>query len=312
MMAADLTSALARWPLKVSTCSLAAQRENSVYRVTDERGAEFALRIHRHGYRNADEIRSELQWMAELEREGLCVPRPVASRRGSYIEEVDGQLVSVLSWLSGVPMGRVATPLKISDRLSTFWRLGAAMAKLHVISDRWPRPENFKRPSWGIDGLTGDEPYWGRYWENPALEADERKLIVAARDEARNTLLQHNDTLDFGLIHADLVRENVLLEGNDVKFIDFDDCGTGFRLFDIATSLIKNMQEPDYAELRQALLDGYCSTRPIEVDLLPVFLVLRAFTYLGWIIPRMDESGAAARNERNISVSLLLARELIG
>jgi Ser/Thr protein kinase RdoA (MazF antagonist) len=72
------------------------------------------------------------------------------------------------------------------------------------------------------------------------------------------------------------------------------------------------MQEPDYPDLKRALLDGYGSVRPMEMDLLPVFLVLRAFTYLGWIIPRMNENGAAARNERNIAVAMTLAREYVG
>jgi Ser/Thr protein kinase RdoA (MazF antagonist) len=220
--------------------------------------------------------------------------------------------VSLLTWLSGTPLGQVATPLTIDDRPGVFQRLGATIANLHAISDRWQKPVDFTRPSWDIDGLVGAEPYWGKFWENPALEADQRKLIVAAREKARSSLLQYKDTLDFGLIHADLVRENVLLDGSDVKFIDFDDCGTGFRLFDLATALIKNMQEPDYAELRQALLDGYCSTRPMEMDLLPVFLVLRAFSYLGWIIPRLNEGGAAARNERNVAAAMALAAEYLG
>jgi Ser/Thr protein kinase RdoA (MazF antagonist) len=312
MMAADPKSVLGRWPLAVSACSLAAERENIVYRIEDDRGSRFALRFHRPGYRSMAEIRSELDWMAELARARLHVPRPITSCQGVYIEEVEGQLVSVLTWLGGSPLGSVARPLEIEDRAGTFSRFGAAIARLHAISDRWSRPASFSRPAWDVDGLTGPEPYWGRFWENPALGPAGRKLVMAARDKARSVLQSDRVRLDFGLIHADLVRENVLLEGNDVKFIDFDDCGTGFRLFDLATALIKNMQEPDYPDLKRALLDGYGSVRPMEVDLLPVFLVLRAFTYLGWIIPRMNENGAAARNERNIAVAMALAREYVG
>jgi Ser/Thr protein kinase RdoA (MazF antagonist) len=195
--------------------------------------------------------------------------------------------------------------------MGTFSCFGAAIAKLHAVSDRWSRPANFSRPAWDIDGLTGPQPYWGKYWDNPALGPEDRQLIVAARDKARDTLVSNKGRLDFGLIHADLVRENVLLEGSDVKFIDFDDCGTGFRLFDLATALLKNMQEPDYPDLERSLLHGYQAVRPMEMDMLAVFLVLRAFTYLGWIIPRMSESGATARNQRNIAVAVALAREYV-
>jgi Ser/Thr protein kinase RdoA (MazF antagonist) len=250
--------------------------------------------------------------MAELERKGLYVPRPIVSQQGTFIESMDGQLVSLLTWLSGTPLGRVATPLAIDDRLDTFRRLGLAIARLHAISDRWQKPADFTRPSWDIDGLVGAEPYWGKFWENPALGPHDRELIIVARIKAREALLKHKHRLDFGLIHADLVRENVLLDGSEIKFIDFDDCGMGFRLFELATALLKNMQEPDYPDLEQALLDGYTSVRPMETDMLPVFLVLRSLTYLGWIIPRMNESGAVARNQRNVALSLSLARGFVG
>jgi Ser/Thr protein kinase RdoA (MazF antagonist) len=307
----DFPAALARWPLEVASCVLAAERENIVYRVQDAEGRAFALRIHRAGYRSAAEIQSELLWMAELEKNGVSVPKPLASRAGGYIENCDGILVSILTWLPGRHLGEVSMPLQIDDRVGTFQLFGMALAKLHAISDRWTKPESFVRPAWDIDGLTGPSPVWGPYWENPALCQSDRDIIVAARDRAKRALQEKAEELDFGLIHADVVRENVLLEGDKVKFIDFDDCGYGFRLFDVATALLKNRQEPDYPALQSALLAGYRSVRPLRTELFPAFLMLRAFTYLGWIIPRLHEKDAEVRNVRNLQASLGLARDYL-
>lgn len=311
MTGPEAHSVLKRWPVDVQSCELAAERENIVFCVRDIDGYAYALRFHRDGYRSADEIESELQWMAELENSELAVPRPVASYAGQYIETVNGRLVSLLTWLSGQPLGKASTPLQIEDRAGTFYRFGAALAKMHAISDSWPQPLGFTRPTWDIDGLTGSRPYWGPYWENPALNNADRQIILAARDKARDELLSNTANLDYGLIHADLVRENVLIEGVRIKFIDFDDCGTGFRLFDIATALLKNMQEPDYTILETALLSGYRSIRAVQSELLPIFLLLRAFTYLGWIIPRLHENGAKDRNERNLVAAIGLARSYL-
>jgi Ser/Thr protein kinase RdoA (MazF antagonist) len=38
----------------------------------------------------------------------------------------------------------------------------------------------------------------------------------------------------WGLIHADLHRDNILLHHGEIGVIDFDDCGWGYYLFDLA------------------------------------------------------------------------------
>lgn len=312
MTMAAAQRALSLWPVHPVSCSMAAQRENIVYRVTDRDGRAYALRVHRPGYRSDAEIGSELQWMAGLESNGLDVPRPIASVHGRLIEESDGHLVDLLTWLDGRPMGRVGQPLDLADRFQTFFNLGAAMARLHAVSDRWTPPAGFMRPRWDIDGLTGEDPLWGRFWDNPALGNDEREMLIRARDMARTALLAFGTDLDYGLIHADLVRENVLVDGDRVRLIDFDDSGFGFRLFDIATALLKNRGEPDYPALEAALLAGYRQHRSLDDASLHIFMMLRAFTYLGWIIPRLNETGAPARNLRNIAPALELARAFLG
>ena len=169
------------------------------------------------------------------------------------------------------------------------------MAHLHRISDDWQAPGDFRRCHWDIPGLLGENPVWGRFWENPLLSGQQRKPVLEARDRAHTFLQGNTAQLDYGLIHADMVRENVLISGADIKLIDFDDGGFGYRLFDVATTLLASRNEPNYAELQNALIAGYRDVRPLDTSALPVFLLLRAFTYVGWIISRMDEPGAEAR-----------------
>ena len=53
--------------------------------------------------------------------------------------------------------------------------------------------------------------------------------------------------LDYGLIHADSVRDNMLVDkSGKVSLIDFDASGYGFRLFDIATLLIHYINQKDF------------------------------------------------------------------
>ena len=143
------------------------------------------------------------------------------------------------------------------------------------------------------------------------MSNEDRDLFIAACSTASQQLAHLEDQLDYGLIHADLVRENVLVDGDSLQFIDFDDGGFGFRLFDLATVLMPNLYEPDFPKLQAALLSGYRSIRNIDTSALDLFMMLRSATYVGWIITRMDEDGSDARNARFIKRTRMLAEDYL-
>lgn len=306
-MTAVVEKALAHWGMAGADWRLVAERENRVYRV-DHAGRAYALRLHRPGYCSEAELRSELQWMDVAYAGGLGVPAPVASSAGAFLHMIDGVAVDVLDWLNGQTMGKTGVPLDCVDRQGLFCAIGREMARLHAVSDAWALPESFTRRRWDRDGLLGEAPVWDRFWDNLTLSAEDRTLLLRFREAASTDLAAREGALDFGLIHADLVRENVMIDAGRVQLIDFDDSGFGFRLFDIATTLLRNRTEPDYDSLKAALLEGYLSVRPLDVSALDLFVALRAATYVGWIISRMEESGAEARNIRFVATARELAK----
>jgi Ser/Thr protein kinase RdoA (MazF antagonist) len=303
--------ALALWGFEDAECSFVAGRENRVYRVCASAGS-FALRLRRPGYRSEAELLSEAQWLEAMDRAGLQVPRPRPSLGGALLENVAGQHVDMVGWLAGQPLGRSGERLQLADAPAAFRRLGREMARLHAACDAWQRPAGFVRRAWDVQGLVGEAPLWGRFWDNPTLDAETRRLFTRFRHAALRDLEAGSAALDQGLIHADLVRENVLLDGPLIRLLDFDDGGFGFRLFDVATVLLKNLTEPRYADLQAALLDGYAGARPLDDRKLGLFMALRAVTYVGWIVPRLAEDGASARNERLIALARQLCDDYLG
>jgi Ser/Thr protein kinase RdoA (MazF antagonist) len=295
-------TALSLWGLTGAHYHLVAARENAVYEITTDT-QKFALRLHRKGYRTDAELRSELTWMNTVAQGGIVVPKPIASRSCDFLHTVDGVQVDVLTWLTGSPIGATGKTLNVPDRGRLFHQIGQALARLHDVSDIWTPPTGFTRCAWDRDGLMGDDPLWGRFWENPSLSAKDHMLFTSFRQSADAALAKAENQLDYGLIHADLVRENMLQDGDKIQLIDFDDGGFGFRLFDIATALLKNLDEPDFPDLKASLLKGYTSVRPIDVHLLDLFMALRSATYVGWIITRMDENGSHQRNIRFIKTT---------
>ncbi len=305
-----VTEALRLWSMADATAELVAARENEVFRAFHA-GNSFAVRLHRRGYRTDAELTSELAWMDAAARGGISVPAPVTSTTGTFLHLIEGYQVDVLTWLPGAPLSTPGGPLTVPDRTGTYHQLGKEMARLHEVSDAWALPQGFTRCRWDREGLLGPVPVWDRFWDNPGLSGEDRALMLAFRAKARDVLEAREGTLDFGLIHADLVTANVMSHEGRLSLIDFDDGGFGFRLFDVATALLKQMNEPDFADLKAALISGYHSVRHLDLETLDLFLALRATTYLGWNITRMNETGTEGRNARFIDAARGLVRRYL-
>lgn len=306
--------ALGIWNLPVQEPELLKYRENAVFRVRLADGEAAALRLHRPGYHSEAALRSELQFMDSLRRGGLAVPDPISTPDGRLLVALDGgQFADLIGWAHGSQIGESGKPLdRGRDEIIAIYRgVGIAMARMHEIADGWRVHDGFVRPAWNADGLLGDAPLWGPFWDCPGLSSEDRDFLFRLRLVLREQLAAVAGKLDYGLIHADLVRENVLVHDGAVAMIDFDDCGHGWRLFDIATALLRNRREPHYQALFQALIEGYRSRRRLaddELAHLPLFMLLRALTYIGWADARPELPDSGERLARYVKDARDLAR----
>lgn len=320
-LTARAASAIAHWNLPDQVPELLKYRENAVFKVRLRDGRPAALRLHRPAYHSPVALASELAFMAVLREKGIAVPLPIAAADGSLLavlpspESSAPHYADLIGWMEGEPLGDTGAPLPRTGRdLPALFRvIGQEMARLHDVADGFVQAAGFERPAWDVEGLLGEAPFWGRFWDCPLLAPTQRDDLARLRDRLLPRLSALAPGLDYGLIHADLVRENVLVADGAVAFIDFDDCGFGFRLFDLATALLRNRHEPDYPQLRGALLEGYTAVRPqAEPDFqhLPLFLLLRALTYIGWAAARPELPDNPARLRRYLGDIETLANDL--
>ncbi|MCK0141022.1 phosphotransferase [Aliiroseovarius sp. F20344] len=272
-------------------------RENAVHEVRVA-GKPAALRLHRPGYQSEAAIRSELDWMGALAEKGMRVPAPIPTTDGNLVFSMSSdQLATMVTWVEGAPIGEGGVPLEGSaeEQAALYRKVGAELAQLHNLTDGITLPDSFTRHRWDIPGLLGDDPFWGRFWECPALSEDDRNMVLRARAVAHDlaTVYLENGA-DFGLIHADALRENVFVNNDLLTLIDFDDAGFGFRLYDLAVMMTQNVDEPAYEAIKTAALAGYRDHRALSQeteDLLPMFLMMRRFASMGWAVPRYDPNG---------------------
>lgn len=271
---------------------LVKQRENMVFDARLRCGRRVALRLHRPGYQSRAAITSELWWTRALAERGLPVAVPVPSLAGGLVEWMDDRAVSCVGWLDGAPIGSGDAPLTgtAEAQEALMRQLGRLIAAVQRETDGLSLPADFERPAWDAEGLLGEAPRWGRFWESPAFSAPERDLVQRARERARQLLDDCvADGTDFGLIHADFVRENIIAGPRGLALIDFDDSGFGFRLYDLASALTQSLEEPRLPLLVRSLVAGYRELRELPHELegrLALFLLLRTFASAGWVVGR--------------------------
>ena len=277
--------------------------ENTTFRV-DGSDARYALRVHRPGYRSLPEIRSELMWLDALSREtDIVVPQPIATRDGEMVTTVSVPLVPearhvvLLHWVEGRFYRRGPTPARME-------RVGEVTARLHTHASRFTPPAGFERSPVmiGPDGHSELADFCAKGLDSHSASAA-HSVEFSSKDRetferAIEVVVQSIDTLDrdserYGLIHADLHLANCLFEGDEVRVIDFDDCGLGHFASDAGISLWYLRDRPDFEELRAAYLKGYRKAHPLCVvseASVETFIAARALQISMWVLSRCADS----------------------
>jgi len=271
--------ALARYGLRDVELRLAGRVHNHVFRVTanhEPAGVRrrYALRLHLQDWLSDEEIASELAWLESLGSDmDIAVPAPVRNRDGELLTHAgpDGRRTcTLLRWLPGRVYWR---------RPSRSWvgRTGKLMAELQAHGRRFARPAAFVRRHRDVEAITGRV---GRLAAGSAnLPRPASRVLEAVFDRFERAVRDvGTGPRTFGLIHGDLHVGNAVLDRGRAGVIDFDDCGDGYYLFDLAAALDMLEFRDDYAVLRKALLAGYESVRPLssaEATNLNAFLAAR-------------------------------------
>jgi Ser/Thr protein kinase RdoA (MazF antagonist) len=297
--------AAAQWGGRLTR--LIKNRENAVFDMVTPQG-RAALRLHRVGYQSAAAIRSELWWVAALADAGIPVPSPLPSLSGETMVTLpNGRICTAIAWVTGEPLGEAGVPFTASreQQIAQHHALGKLLAQVHAATSALTLPPWFTRAAWDMDGLVGENPFSGRFWEHPLLRPDETVALCAARDALRGFLDQMLNP-DIGPIHADVLRENILVDGTHLSLIDFDDSGIGYRLYDLGTALFQNLEEPHYTDMRDALIAGY---GPATADQVEHFILARTMVSIGWAAPRIPLDSPAHR--QRIETALRWAARVI-
>lgn len=289
--------ALARYPFaRQGKLSLLCRSENATF-LLEAGGKRYALRLHRENYHQRADIESELHWLDALRETGIVVPQAVADMDGETVQSLaldDGSVrhVVLFDWIDGEMPTTEVDP-------RAFQQLGHITARLHQHSRQWQKPAGFQRIIWDHHTVVSPQSHWGDWRDAPNLRLADRPVVEEVIARVDGELQQFGkDASRYGLIHADLRLTNLLLHKGETRVIDFDDCGMGWYLHDLAAAISFVEHHPRAADWVDNWIKGYEQVAHIsdaEMALVPTLLIQRRIQLLAWV-------GSHAQTEMAISL----------
>ena len=278
-------SALARYPtLKEAELQLICRSENATFRV-DAKGHHYALRLHRGHYHQKQVIESELLWLDALRSEGIQVPEALFDAEGERVQTLllpsgEQRYAVIFHWVAGDMLTNSIEP-------QVFQPLGEITARLHQHSQRWSQPDGFKRIVWDHASMVGAEGHWGDWRMAPGLQCHDNAVIEEALQRIGDDMAAFGQApLRYGLIHADLRLTNLLRHQGETRVIDFDDCGMGWYLHDLAAAISFEEHHPNAAAWVDHWLTGYERVMHIDdhaIAMIPSFIMQRRIQMTAWV-----------------------------
>jgi Ser/Thr protein kinase RdoA (MazF antagonist) len=261
--------------------------ENVTYLVDDPgTGRTAVLRVHRPGYHSRKAIESELDWLTDLgARTPVSTPAILPTHDGARVVSVDvrgePRHAVLFAFVSGT------APDETALRSADFTTLGAITAHMHRHARDWRRPAGFTRFTWDWQHSLGANPRWGRWQDGIRVGPSEETVLGRAADLVRTRLAAYGTSADrFGLVHADLRLANLLVEGDRINVIDFDDCGFSWFLYDFGAAVSFIEHDPRLPEWQDAWLAGYRQEGSLgagDEEMIATFVMLRRLLLVAWM-----------------------------
>ena len=312
-IAADVL--LERYGFTDCALELLCYSENHTYRVTRKNGEPVAtLRICRPGYRSLRELQTEIDWLSYLNNEvklkGIEIIRPIPALDGSAVQVVTLPDGGVFHGVAFAYMDGVNPDEGDGEAMCRlFRRLGSLAAALHehtrCLGPAAAPHASFilpvTRPVWDCDTTLGPHALWGDWRVFAGFTPQEKELLERAETRIRAAMVAYGKPSErFGLIHADMRLANLLVEGDILKLLDFDDCAYSWHLFDLAASLSFIEARPDLPDLVAAWLEGYravSTAYPLvgaDMAVIPSLIMMRRLQLTAWLATRHDSDPVPA------------------
>lgn len=295
----DAIYAVKLWEGEETSLDHIGDQGNSIFSFKSKTGQPQILRFTDPNFRTLNEVKAEIEFVNHLASHGASVASGIAAVDGEFAKIFScstGQLIcSSIEFVHGIEVKEGMDHW--SPKFFQEW--GKNLALIHLISSsfRFQTPE-CDRWSWKNEILI-------RLAKELIPQSDHRSLDEF--DEVIGLCSQLSATREnFGLIHADHAPQNFRydFQNNKLTSFDFGNCCYHWYMADLAISLSTIRRKQNRELIRENILSGYNSIRPLDPnfpDMIDLFIRLRVlYVYLSRL--HLWSDNRTAQQERDLEL----------
>lgn len=251
------------------SCQLLKRGLNDTYLVETAQ-ERYILRVYRHSWRTKNEIDFELELLNFLHKSNLAISYPIEKITGGFTTAIAApegtRYTALFSYASGKAVDK-----KLSSEQS--WKLGEAVATIHQGTDNFK--SSFSRPELNNEYLLDTSlNAIAPLYKSRKTDID---YFYKQAEKLKSKLLVLNLPkyapfygICIGDVHAGNTHFN---QNNQPTLFDFDQCGYGWRTFDIGKFINTAIVWKSDNKIIHSFLDGYQTIRKlsnIEITAIPI------------------------------------------
>jgi len=267
-------------------CNLIASGDNDTYLLTSDDNKVIARAYQSKPWLNqTSEIHFELELLQYLKQQGLPVSYPLTDKDNKTLNMLSSPIgefpLAIFSFAPGI----VFSPMNPTQS----YVFGRTIADVHTSSNAFnPQTQRF---SLDMDFLLLNPiKSLKKHWENNRAK-DQQFLDQLAENitQTINNNLSHDLTSEdhWGIIGGDFHQSNAHFDQEDkITCFDFDLCGYGWRMYDLATFLWDAWHTQGSPEMQKSFFQGYQSKKELsaqETEVILSLVLARQIWYMGTV-----------------------------
>ncbi len=199
------------------------------------------------------------------------------------------------------------------EDIAMYRKLGEIAAVLHNTSREWTLPDFYSRIEWDWNATFSDgwNNFYGAHYREltDMLSPADIAAIDACAALMKKRILAYGKSPDrYGLIHSDLRMPNLLQDGSQISVLDFDDCGKGWYMYDIAGAVGFMEHRPDLPKILSIIVEGYRTRAELSEEderEIPTFVMMRRIGLLQAISYHLNNTAAGSNEAAELTPEIL-------